>query len=73
MENNKNTPNAIATTTERIEYLRRAIIERRTLAADFRALAIGATDGRGAIYLNDAIVCESVAEGYERALLVLFP
>lgn len=65
--------NAITTTTERIEFLRRAIAEHRELAAAFRAQAIGANDGRGVHHLNDAIRSEVIAEGYERALAILFP
>lgn len=60
------------TTVERIEYVKRRIEERRSIAADLRADAIGASINDAANRLRDAQVCEAVAEGMQRALSMLF-
>jgi hypothetical protein len=63
----------LTTTTERVDFLKRAISYRRQLAEDLRTRTIGTSDGQNASRLNDARTYELLAEGYERALAVLFP
>lgn len=63
----------MVTTTERVETVRRYIAERRKLANDLRGSALGADVSTAQRNLQEAIVCESIATGMERALLILFP
>lgn len=63
----------ITTTTERVQFLRNRIAERRSFAAEMRGKAIGATVSEAAACLDQAKQAESHAHGSEIALLVLFP
>lgn len=63
----------LTTTSERVETLRRYIVERRRLSNDLRARAIGDTEDNARRALKDADVCDAVAAGMERALAILFP
>lgn len=63
----------VQTTAERIQFVRNRIAERRAIASDLRAKAIGNTVTDAANCLEQAKLAEAHATGAEIALRVLFP
>lgn len=60
------------TTQERVQFVRDRIAERRALAAELRARAIGNTVTEAAICIEQAKIAEAMAAAQERTLAVLF-
>lgn len=62
---------AIAIQVTRLEEVRRAIVQRRAQADLFRTEALGNTVSQAHYCLTQALLCEHLAEGMERALSML--
>lgn len=60
------------TTAERVQFVRDRITERRALADQLRAQALGNTVEQAARCLEQAKIAEAAATAQERALAVLF-